>query len=181
MGDCQVCEDSPHPPPRHHPLCHHQHLCVFACGQIGKESKMKGLPAAHPRPKLFSEQKPHHRASKMGDFFVNPPPFPSQRSSPTVHKQGKWENAVAVALLRILLIAFPLPKRSKRLEESGGKKGSEQAAAVGSERNKDKNSTTVSAYFGPHCSWRHSHICHCSLSCFFCNVPHRATMERIGT
>lgn len=138
------------------PLCQHQHLCVFACGRIGKEGKMKKTPAAHPRPKLFSERKPHHRVSKMGDFFVKPPLHTSQGSSLGVHQQGKWKNAVAVALLRILQIAFSRPRRSRWLEEIGKREINEpQCWKV--ECSREKSRTTVRPYFMPRRSLKASH------------------------
>lgn len=131
---------------------------------------MKAAPAAHPRPKLFSEQKPHCRASKMGDFFVNPPPVPSQRSSLGVHKQGKkMLSHHSTEDVADCLVSTKKEQAAWRRER---KNGSEQAAVMGRECNGEKNSTIASTYFGPHCSWRHAHICHCSLSCLLCSLPY---------
>lgn len=100
-------------------------VCVFACGRTGKQCKMKRTPAAHPRPKLFSEQKPHHRASEMGDFFVNPPLHTAENESLWVHQQGKWKNAVWWHYWLLLLY--------------WGSSRNEWATEVGKECNREKN------------------------------------------
>lgn len=142
---CQVCADSSLPPSAL-PASTSVRVCVRTDWK-GKQDEAN--PCSPPKAQnCFQNAEPRKSATSLSP--------PQSRIEPRAASASKenGENAVAVTQLRILLIAFSLPRRSERLERKrgGGGEEIERAVAVGRECDGEKNSTSVSAYFGLHCS-----------------------------